>query len=144
MLIHNWPSNFFIEKDGTHVEGEYQAEKHDGHPWRQLILFNHPDPGVCKKLARGWKLTPAELTEWEEVKIDAMYFYIRQKVKDWPRIQKALLESGNEPMTEFNFWHDNFWGNCVCKPCSTQRKLNHLGKIWMEVRTELRGGALEV
>ena len=39
--IHKWNlffSNFYVEPDGTHVEGEFQAEKHFGHPIRQHII----------------------------------------------------------------------------------------------------------
>ena len=28
-LVHNWPSNFYIEQDGTFVEAEFQAAKHE-------------------------------------------------------------------------------------------------------------------
>jgi len=34
-------------------------------------------------------------------------------------------------------WHDKFWGICICTKCANKGE-NHLGKILMEVREELK------
>lgn len=134
--IHHWPSNFFIEPDGTHVEGEFQAAKHEGHPWRQRILLRHRSPGKAKRLARTWKLTPVELKAWDARKDQVMLDLIRKKVDDWPHLAQQLRFTGDGELVEDNWWHDNYWGDCHCFKCFRIGR-NQLGKIWMQVREEI-------
>jgi ribA/ribD-fused uncharacterized protein len=130
--VHNWPSNFFIEPDGTNVEAEYQAAKHLAHEWRYATIMRS-SPGRAKKLGRRWELTPEELEVWENNKLAVMMMLIRQKVADHPEIAMALIATGDENLVEQNWWHDNYWGNCTCLRCYHTGE-NHLGKIWMTVR----------
>lgn len=137
--VHNWLSNFYIEPDGSHVEGEFQAAKHFAHPWRRVAILSAKKPRQAKKLGRRWKLTPQELEVWNDNKIAVMMTLIRQKVRDHPEIAMALISTGNAHLCESNWWHDNFWGNCICIRCY-QSGENHLGKIWMTVREEISSG----
>src|SRR4051794_11513569 len=77
---HNWISNFYIEDDGYSVEHKFQAAKHKGHPWRQVIIINAATPGKAKKLGRKWKLTDAELRAWNARKIEVMLKLIEDKI----------------------------------------------------------------
>lgn len=130
--VHNWPSNFFIEPDGSHVEGEFQAAKHEGHPWRQNILLS-VSPGMSKRLGRQWKLTPAELKDWDRRKIGVMRELIWNKVCDWQEIEDSLVDTGDGDLVETNWWHDNYWGDCSCMRCHKIGE-NWLGQIWMDTR----------
>lgn len=133
---HNWPSNFFIEPDGTHVEGEYQAAKHEGYPWRQIILLR-VSPSKAKRLGREWRLSKEELRKWDKRKRRIMRELLEDKVDDWEFIEEALLATGDGDLVEENWWHDNDWGNCTCARC---HRIGHnwLGQAWMEVRNTLQ------
>jgi ribA/ribD-fused uncharacterized protein len=133
---HNWPSNFFIEPDGSHVEAEYQAAKHAGHPWRQATILRCK-PGKAKKLGRRWKLSDYQLMEWNNRKITVMRDLLRQKIYDHPEVFVALCMTGDDELVERNWWHDNFWGDCTCLQCFRIGD-NWLGNLWMELRDEIR------
>lgn len=135
---HNWPSNFFIEPDGTHVEGEFQAAKHARHnPWRAVVL-KRLSPGKAKKYGRQWKLSAQELMEWDANKDGIMFGLILQKAMDWDGIFYALIDTKSDILVEINWWHDNEWGWCTCKKCHRVGKKNKLGRAWMAVRDELQ------
>ena len=133
--VHNWPSNFYIEPDGTNVEAEFQAAKHFAHPWR-VRTIKRVGPGHAKRLGRMWPLTDEELAVWEDNKIAVMRTLVHQKVIDHPEIAMALISTGDAHICEVNWWHDNFWGNCTCIRCFKTGE-NHLGKIWMAVRESI-------
>ena len=40
-------------------------------------------------------------------------------------------------LIEGNYWHDNYWGNCLCPKCKEIEGQNQLGKILMKVRSTL-------
>ena len=57
--------------------------------------------------------------------------------------KERLLATGDAYIVEANDWHDNFFGECVCENCPKDKMpeggpLNHLGKILMEVRLQLK------
>ena len=68
---YRWLSNFWIEPDGTHVEGEFQAEKHHGHVWRQNAIMRCK-PKKAKKLGRRWELSSYQQMEWDNRKRQVM------------------------------------------------------------------------
>jgi len=35
---------------------------------------------------------------------------------------------------EFNDWHDNFWGSCVCNRCTEEIHHNNLGQLLVIIR----------
>jgi hypothetical protein len=132
---HNWPSNFYVEPDGTTVEHEFQAEKHRGHPWRVVTIMRARTPGQAKKLGRRWKLNRYQMMEWDHRKLSVMKALIRQKIEDHPAIAFALVCTADEILVETNTWHDNYWGDCTCLRCFRIGE-NHLGQIWMDLRDE--------
>lgn len=132
---YRWLSNFWIESDGSHVEGEYQAAKALTPELREYYRekFLAGTPGAAKRAGRNIPLRP----DWEEVKIPIMYELVRQKFLDDPTLASLLVATGDTPLIEGNTWGDRFWG---------QTKLlngqwvghNELGKILMRIREELR------
>jgi ribA/ribD-fused uncharacterized protein len=130
-----WLSNFWIEPDKTHVEGEYQAEKHAGHPWRQATI-RRQGPKKAKKLGRRWELNTYQQMEWDHRKVQVMTRLVQQKIEDHPAIAVALIATAGVELVEKNNWHDNFWGDCSCLRCYKVGE-NHLGKVWMKLRDEL-------
>jgi ribA/ribD-fused uncharacterized protein len=134
-FVHNWPSNFYVEPDGSTVEHEFQAEKHRGHPWRVKTIMCARTPAQAKKLGRRWKLNRYQQMEWDHRKETVMKVLVRRKITDHPEIQFALLMSDGE-LVEQNTWHDNYWGDCTCLRCFRKGD-NRLGQIWMDLRDEL-------
>lgn len=137
-------SNFYpceIEHQGINypsVEHYYVAMKFDDEQFidgkyytpgdlRELIS-KIKDPGQVKKFGRKVKLRK----NWDSYKLEVMNWGVREKFKS-PKLSELLLSTGNEELIEGNFWQDTFWGVCNGKG------KNHLGKILMEVRNELRG-----
>jgi len=135
--VHNWPSNFFVEPDGTTVEHEFQAEKHRGHPWRVVTIMRARTPGQAKKLGRRWKLNRYQQMEWDNRKLGEMRRLVGDKADDHPEIAFALVCTADELLVEKNTWHDNYWGDCTCLRCFRVGE-NHLGEIWMDLRDRLR------
>jgi ribA/ribD-fused uncharacterized protein len=119
-------SNFFIEPDGTHVEGEYQASKCQVP--EQRVAFRGLSPGAAKRMGRRINLRP----DWYEIRLEVMHKYVEQKFLDHPTLASALVNTGDAELVEGNTWGDRFWGECggVGE--------NHLGKILMSVRKELK------
>lgn len=137
-------SNFYpceIEHQGIKypsVEHYYVAMKFDD---EQLIdgkyytpgdlrelISKIKDPGQVKRFGRKVKLRK----DWDNQKLKVMNWGVREKFKN-DRLSELLLSTGDEELIEGNFWNDTYWGVCNGKG------QNHLGKILMEVRNELRG-----
>jgi ribA/ribD-fused uncharacterized protein len=126
-------SNFwscFIQFGGMtfpSVENAYQACKMKHASDRERFLYIKASQ--AKKLG---KLLPMADT-WDQNRIQIMYHLVEAKFRD-PILAGLLLETGDEELQEGNWWGDFFWGtvNGVGE--------NHLGKILMEVRENLRKG----
>lgn len=130
---YRWLSNFWmapITVDGklySSVEHAYQAAKATTPEDIELIL-NCKTPGETKKVARRIKIRP----DWDKVKVDFMYKFVKAKFEQNNLLRKKLLDTGSEELVEGNWWGDVFWGICNGKG------QNHLGKILMRVRDELK------
>lgn len=130
-------SNFYlheIQEDGLAFpsnEHYFQAmktlDRHD-----RLLIAAAPTPGQAKRFGRRVALRP----DWENVKYDVMLQALRLKFAD-PGLKQKLLDTGDAELVEGNYWHDNVWGRCNCPECGGQGK-NHLGRLLMQVRSELR------
>jgi N-glycosidase YbiA len=85
-------------------------------------------PNTAKGLGRKVKMRPG----WESMKLSVMEDLVRQKFTSHKDLQDLLLETGDRKLVEGNWWKDMFWGtfNGVGQ--------NHLGKILMKVRAELK------
>lgn len=74
--------------------------------------------------------------DWDDVKLYYMKEILLAKVTQHEYVQKKLLETGDRELIE-NSWRDSVWG------WGTNRDgRNLLGKLWMEIRAELRGKSL--
>lgn len=70
-------------------------------------------------------------TDWENVKLDVMYNLLKQKFNIEP-YRWMLLDTNEELIEEGNWWGDTYWDTC------NGVGENHLGKLLMKVRSELR------
>lgn len=85
----------------------------------------------CKIL--GHKCTMVD--NWDNIKFDKMYNILKSKFAV-EKLRTKLLDTGTSMLVEENYWHDNIWGDCICKKCITRNGANNLGKILMRIRAE--------
>jgi hypothetical protein len=127
-------SNFWTAKvsyDGIEyptTEHAFQAAKtlDFGLRWEISQL---PTPGKAKRAGRKLPLRP----DWDQVKDQIMLELTILKFMNHRKLKEALLATGTAELVEGNNWGDAYWG--VVKG---QGGLNHLGKILMLVRGQLR------
>ena len=109
------------------VEHAYQAAKTLSDADR-LAIRHAPTPNQAKKLGR---LVPLR-SDWDTLKLVVMEQLLREKFAQAP-FQMTLLDSGTAELVEGNWWGDCFWGQCP-----VGQGENHLGRLLMKLRTELR------
>jgi len=107
------------------TEAAYQAAKTVDIKEREKFIYL--GPGEAKRLGRSVKLRP----DWEKIKLSVMENLLRQKFSD-KKLQERLFATGNEMLIEGNWWNDTYWGVCRGKG------ENHLGKLLMKIRSEIR------
>lgn len=75
--------------------------------------------------------------DWDVVKVGIMRDIIRAKAAQHEYVRRKLLQTGDRELVE-DSWRDDFWGWGPNRDGQ-----NMLGKLWMEVRTEIRAAASE-
>ena len=129
-----WLSNMAyvnIEYNGLiypSTENFYQAMKYKSQLSRNLISTLKPHE--AKKYSRNNLMTNEK---FEERKLDIMLYAQRKKYSQEP-FKSKLLSTGDCLLEEGNWWGDKFWGVDI----KTREGENHLGKIIMQVREELK------
>jgi ribA/ribD-fused uncharacterized protein len=80
----------------------------------------------------GYKFEDKLRLEWEDVKYGTMLYVCRLKLLQHNDIMDCLRSTGNQIIVE-NSKYDSTWG---CGPDG--KGLNLLGKVWMELRNEIK------
>lgn len=134
---HYYLSNFSAFKvwfEGHHFDTSEQAyhflrfpEPHGKH--RHAILFAESAHDAFR-YAQEHKSD--QRPDWDATKVGVMKRVLRAKVDQHEYVRRKLLQTGDRELVE-NSWRDPFWG---WGP--NRDGLNMLGKVWMEVRDELR------
>lgn len=107
------------------VEHAYQAAKCVQRPqWEQIKKAK--TPSQAKKIGRHVDLRE----DWESIKLEVMLECLRSKFIG--PLATKLLDTGDRELVEGNLWGDRYWGRCM------DEGQNHLGKLLMKVRRELR------
>lgn len=132
---HRWLSNFW-PVDVTHegvgyssTEAAYQAAKTEDVKIREEI--SRLSAAEAKRFGKRVTLR----RDWESVKVSVMRDLLRLKFAV-PDLRERLLATGDAQLVEGNWWGDRFWGVC------DGRGENHLGKLIMEIRDEIRAGGV--
>ncbi len=125
-------SSFMLERKGVvwmTSEHAYHAERFTDETMKQAIasMRSAHDAFTYAQVNK-----PLQRPDWNEIKLGVMKEILRAKVAQHPYVLKKLLESGDRELVE-DSWRDDFWGWGPNKDGQ-----NHLGKLWMEVREEVR------
>lgn len=124
-------SNFYVELDGKTAEHRFQAAKADNLA-DYLHVLNAPTPTEAKR--RGRKISMR--ADWERRKVRELRAILWVKFQN-PQLRAWLLDTGGQDLIEGNVWHDNYWGDCLCKACEDIPGQNWLGYILMRLRDGL-------
>lgn len=116
------------------VENAYQAAK----TLDMKIRVNLAQPDVSAAEAKAIGNDLAIRPDWTvQRRLLTMEILVRQKFLNKDYLEK-LLATGDCYIQEGNYWHDNFWGNCLCKKCKDITGMNRLGFLLIELRKELK------
>jgi ribA/ribD-fused uncharacterized protein len=115
-----WPSS----------EHAYQAAKVK-HPKARKAFSRITSPADTKQLGKVLQLRE----DWEEVKLSIMTEIVYAKFSQNSDLKEKLLLTGEAILEEGNTHRDVYWG--ICPPGSFNGQ-NHLSRILMSVRTQLR------
>ncbi len=133
-------SNFYpvvIQFEGLNfptIEHAFVASKSKEFFFRKLMRDMPAEKaGLVKKRGKDIRLRG----DWEAVKVDFMINFLTQKFSQDP-FKTKLLATDDAEICEGNYWHDNDWGNCKCEKCIGIDGENLLGRLIMDVRSELR------
>lgn len=111
-------------------EAAYHWEKFDGEPNLQAGILTARSAHDAFKLAEEFKAKRRK--DWDDVKVGVMRRLLRAKADQHEYVLRKLLSTGDRQLVE-DSWRDDFWG---WGPNRDGK--NMLGKLWMEVRAELR------
>lgn len=75
---------------------------------------------------------PKQREDWDAVKVDTMREILRAKADQHEYVRRKLLATGDRELIE-DSWRDDYWGWGPNRDGQ-----NMLGKLWMEIRAELR------
>jgi ribA/ribD-fused uncharacterized protein len=131
---YGWMSNFsndpvqYFAWTFPTSEHLYQALKfHDMELFEKIRLAWTPKDAALL----GRSLKPIR-SDWDEIKVPVMKTVLRLKLCSNPPLITELLLTGDAQLVEYSK-KDYFWG------CGEDRTgQNMLGKLWMELRTELQ------
>jgi len=108
-------------------EALYQSRKTLDHAERKRIAEARL-PNEAKWFGRRVTLRQ----DWNDIKIEVMK-WVQTLRFEQPKAKLELMSYVGE-LVEYNWWHDNFWGYCVCEKCKSKAKHNHLGNIIYDIR----------
>lgn len=143
--ISNWFSNFLpfdfplVYQDIQFKTNEnfYQAMKmpKDRVDLRKQIAYMLP--AQAKRAIRDKEKYPWR-KDWDDtLKLEVMEYGLRWKfAPDTLYWYPMLVATDEDEIVEFNNWHDNFWGDCLCEKCKKIKGHNNLGKLLMKIRKE--------
>ncbi len=126
-------SNFYdapLDWEGVYYpssEHAYQAAKVLDDETRKAIAAL-TSPGKAKAYGRQVR----KRSDWDAVRLEVMREILRIKFAPGTALATRLLATGDADLIERNLWSDVFWG--VYEGKGT----NHLGRILMDIRAELR------
>lgn len=114
------------------AEEAYHWQKFTDAPMVQKLMLGAMSAHDAFKIAERHKADCRP--DWDRAKVPIMKDILRAKAAQHEYVCRKLLETGDRELIE-NSWRDDFWGWGPNRDGQ-----NMLGKLWMEVRAELRAG----
>lgn len=111
-------------------EAAYHWEKFPDHSDIRKLILSSQSAHEALGIANQYKAL--RLPDWDDVKIGIMRRILRAKVAQHAYVKYKLLATGDRELVE-NSWRDDYWGWGPSRDGQ-----NMLGKLWMEIRAELR------
>lgn len=109
------PSTGIVFKSPEHL---YQAKK-----TLQIGLQRKIAESATSNQAKAAGKSVTLRPHWEdEIKEDVMFYAVIKRAETDPDFLKALLSASDEDLIEWNHWHDNEWGTCICHKCKASQK----------------------
>jgi hypothetical protein len=136
---YSWLSNMApFEKPFIHNGLRYRTNEHFYVAMKTKDTFNRIElaqniksPGKVKRLGRTFEIRE----DWNDIRLAVMLQGLRYKFsKSNPILRQKLLDTGDQYIQEGNSWGDSFWGYCF----TDEMGKNHLGRLLMQVRFEIR------
>lgn len=131
---HCFLSNFYffdVKYEGVvypTAEHAFQAAKCVNPKDRDKILKTKT-PAAAKSLGRRIRMK----LNWNSERLAAMERILKMKFSD-PELRLRLKNTSGEELIEGNYWHDQFWGTCICLKHKNIKGENMLGKLLMKIR----------
>lgn len=126
-----WQGRTFpTSEHAYHWEKFYDVEACNARGLVAFQILNAPSAHEAFKIAEGAK--SQRRPDWDAVKVGLMRDILRAKAAQHEYVRRKLLATGDRELVE-NSWRDDFWGWGPNRDGQ-----NMLGKLWMEVRAELR------
>jgi ribA/ribD-fused uncharacterized protein len=118
----------------------YQALKFRTEAQQRRILAT-PSAFDAKQLAHTLEMGYPQPLWNQHLRVPAMRFVLRAKtLQHWQTISDALQATCNKPIVERSS-SDAYWG-ATLDGAGSLRGQNVLGRLWMEVRAQIRSGQL--
>jgi ribA/ribD-fused uncharacterized protein len=115
------------------AEAAYQASKFPNNPMLQYMIRTALSAHEAFKIAQESQILIS--IEWYEHRVRSMQGIIRAKTQQHDYVYRKLMDTGTRELIE-DSWRDDFWGWGPNRDGQ-----NMLGKLWMELREELRTSA---
>lgn len=132
-----WRGHFFDTS-----EAAYQWSKFDHDPistaWSlsENIRIIRMQVLTAKSAHEAFKIAEANAhlrrVDWDSIKVNVMRNILVAKVQQHEYVRRKLLQTGDRELIE-DSWRDDFWGWGPNRDGA-----NMLGKLWMEIRSELK------
>lgn len=115
------------------VEHYYQAMKTTDKSLQRRIAAAEK-PGYAKAMG---KRIPSKMfrNDWMKIREFVMKSALNVKFYEGTEYHDRLMEIWY-PLVEYNRWHDNFWGHCMCSNCIKKPYENRLGKMLDDIRLQ--------
>lgn len=112
------------------VEGEWVGDEIG-----DVLHAIHSAPSAHEAFKIAERNKPLRRADWDQIKVDVMRRILRAKAAQHEYVRRKLLATGHRMLIE-NSWRDDFWGWGPNRDGQ-----NMLGRLWMEVRAEIREAA---
>lgn len=131
-------SAFAIDWEGHRFSTSEHAYQWDRFQGRELgidaahvgeMIRTAPSAHLAFSIAQQNKAL--QRSDWNSIKVSRMRQILNAKVKQHEYVRRKLMETGRRELVE-DAWRDSFWGSGA-----DGRGENHLGKLWMEIRSSL-------